>query len=132
MPITYALDPDVGLLRTVSTGDVGLAEVAAFVEQVQAESWFPVPTWVDVRGASTDIPTGEVRAIAALLRDVSPRLARVPIAVVVGSRVAFGLVRMVGLLVDDVLTIRPFHDDEAATAWLLRPQDSGMPFFEAP
>jgi hypothetical protein len=105
-------------MRTLSRGDVGLTDVAACIEDVQREPWFPLPTLSDVREATASIPSGEVRAIAGLLRDFSPKLRGVPIAVVVASNVSYGLVRMLGLLVDDVLTIRPFRDDASALEWL--------------
>lgn len=110
------------MLETVFSGEIRFADVAAFLQEAQAQPWFPAPSINDVSAVHPTIPTSEVRAIADLVRGIGPRLAGVPFAVVVSSPVLFGLVRMVELLVDDVALIKPFRDRDSARAWLANPQ----------
>jgi hypothetical protein len=118
MSITYSFDAQQGLINTVVAGEVCLADIEAHFRQVSAEPWFPAPAIADAREAPPTIPSREVRAIVELLRQLGPRLHGAPTAVLVASDVAFGLVRMIELLLDDVVTIRPFRDRAAAFAWL--------------
>ncbi len=118
MPIEYSYDSEKRLQTTVVTGDVGFAEAAAHFEQVSREPWFPAPSLTDVRGTTPTIPSSEVRAIVELFRDLGPRIREVPIAVLVDSDVSYGLVRMLQLLLEDSVTLRPFRDREKALHWI--------------
>jgi hypothetical protein len=118
MPITYSYNAQRGLHEAVVSGEVTLAEVEAYFRQVRTEPWFPAPSLTDVRDARPSLPSEDVRAIAELLRELGPTLRGAPIAVLVSSQVGYGLVRMIELLVDDVATVRPFLDPDAAMTWL--------------
>jgi hypothetical protein len=121
LPISYRFDPAANLLETVFSGDIRLDDVAAFIREIETEPWFPSPSLNDVSAVNPTIPTGDVRAIADLLRGFGPRLSGIPFAVVVASPVMFGLVRMIELMIDDVALIKPFRDHESARAWLANP-----------
>lgn len=121
MPITYTHVPETGVLEIVATGDIGLADVATCLNAMRSEPWFPAPAIADVRSVTPSMPTHEVREVAGLLRALAPRLANVPMAIVVSSTVLFGLVRMLKLMLDDVIAIKPFHDFESARQWLANP-----------
>jgi hypothetical protein len=118
MPITYSFDARQGLIKTVATGEIGVADIEAHLRQITAEPWFPASALADVRETSPNVSSEEVRAIVALFRLLGPRLQGSPIAVLVGSDAAYGLVRMIELLLDDVVTITPFRDQAAAITWL--------------
>lgn len=118
MPIAYSYDAVRGLIQTVATGHVSPVEAAAHFRDVGNEPWFPAPSLADVRAASTDMSGEEVRQIANHFRQFKPPLRDTPIAVVVSSELAYGLVRMMGLLLDDVAVIHPFRDIAAAMEWL--------------
>jgi len=118
MPITYSYDPSLRLVVTVAVGDVSFIEIRDHLDRVQLESWFPVPALVDTRAASADISSEEVRAIVDLLGGLAARMKATPIAVLVPSDLAYGLVRMIGLLLGDRLSIMPFRDVTLAMSWL--------------
>ena len=118
MPIVCTFDPERGLINTVASGEVGLRDVAAHLREVSAQPWFPAPALADLREVSGSTPSDEVRAIVGLLRQLAPQLSSAPIAVLVASDLSYGLVRMLELLLDDVIAIRPFRDPEAAIRWL--------------
>ena len=118
MAITYSYDAGRKLLETHVSGDVRLSEVDEYFQRVSGEPWFPAASLTDVREAHASMPSTDVRAIAALLRRLGPVLRGIPLAVLVGSEVAFGLVRMLGLLLDDDVNVRPFRSAQSALAWL--------------
>ena len=118
MPITYSFDPSLRLIETVVLGKISSTDVRDHLERVQGEPWFPAPAMVDTRGASADMPSHEVRAIVDLLGNLASRLRATPIAVLVPSDIAYGLVRMISLLLEDRLSIMPFRDATHAMSWL--------------
>lgn len=118
MPIAYAYDAEQGLIKTVVTGRITPADVADYFAKLRAERWFPVPSLTDVREASPNVSGEEIREMAKQFRQFETTLQAAPIAVVVSSELAYGLVRMIGLLLDDVAVIHPFGDVESAMNWL--------------
>ena len=118
MPIVYSFDAEHGLIRTVVTGHVTRADVGEYFRQVQKESYFPAPSLTDVRDASADLSGDDVRGITKDFQCFGEAMRPCPIAVVVSSELSYGLTRMISLLLDDVANIRPFRDEDAATAWL--------------
>lgn len=118
MPITYAYDATASVIHTVVTGDVRLRAIAEHLDAIGAEPWFPAPALVDTRQAAPNIPSDEVRSVVEMFRRLGPQLNGVPIAVLVSSDVAFGLVRMMELMLDDVVTIAPFRDAASARRWI--------------
>jgi hypothetical protein len=118
MPIAYSHDPLHGLIRTVVTGRVTPPEVADYFHKIKAETWYPAPSLTDCREASANMSVDELREITDYFRQFDLHVRRFPIAVVVSSNMAYGLVRMTGLLLDEAANIRPFQDIERAMDWL--------------
>jgi hypothetical protein len=118
MPIAYTYDAVRGLSHTVVTGRITPDEAATYFTQISQEDWFPAPSLTDAREASPNLSGEEIRAITKHFRSIETTLTSVPLAVLVSSEVAFGLVRMVGLLLDDAAMIHPFRDLERAMQWL--------------
>jgi len=118
MSISYIYDRARGILDTTAVGDVNFDEVSNFFDRVRDEPWFPPPSLIDVRQASVDVTGAQIRMIAERFRSFGSVMCRVPVAVLVDSAVSFGLVRMLGLLLDDIAMIRPFRCQEAALAWI--------------
>jgi hypothetical protein len=117
--ITYAFDPPPNLIRTTVTGESTLAEILSHLRRVSLEPWFPSPALVDARTASAAaLPNRDIRAIIDELRALGPRLDGAPIAVLVRSEVSYGLVRMLEILLEGEVTIRPFRHQDEAINWL--------------
>ena len=73
---------------------------------------------IDARQATPDVTPQEVRLIVDLVRAEARRKVLGPTAVVVSTELAFGMLRMLEQLVEDVALIRPFRDYAAAVEWL--------------
>lgn len=127
VPIEYSFDAAKHVIRTVVTGEVTPAEVAAALQRVSNEPWFPAPSVADVREAAANFTGDQVRAVAADLRRLHPQLHDHPIAVIVSSDLSFGFVRMLGLLLDDVATIVPFRETDNAMVWLASRPPGSLP-----
>ena len=73
---------------------------------------------VDARGARPDFSPAQLRSVVAQVRRLAAETGLGKTAIVVDSELAFGMLRMLQILVDDVCTIRPFRDHEKAEQWL--------------
>jgi hypothetical protein len=73
---------------------------------------------IDARHAIVKLSSSDVHEIVELLRSLarSRRLGRT--AVVVSTDVAYGIMKMLQILVEDVCVVQPFRDLTAATLWL--------------
>jgi hypothetical protein len=64
------------------------------------------------------VTPAEVRDVVDHLRQLSLDETLGPTAVVVSSDVAFGMLRMLEILIEDVVVIRPFREYDDAVKWL--------------
>ena len=74
--------------------------------------------FIDARGAVFLWTPEEIREIVATVRNLHEELHFGPTAVLVSTDVAFGTVRMLQLLIEDLTEVRPFRVEREARAWL--------------
>ena len=84
----------------------------------KSDSALPYRELIDAQNAVVRLSPSELQQIVELLRSLarSRRLGRT--AVVVSTDVAYGILRMLQILVEDVCVVQPFRDLAAATLWL--------------
>lgn len=119
MPITYTIDPGRRWLNAVATGWLSYAEIAHHLAMERDDGGLPLAELGDATQAIVDLSQPEVRRVVELLRDLGEHNALGPTAVVVGNEVSYGVLRMLGMLVEDVCAVRPFRDRAKAEEWLI-------------
>lgn len=118
MPITATFDHPHRRVNAVAEGRVTLDEIRSHLEEERQEPALGYGELIDARGVIPDFPPADIRILVAWLRWLGERTHLGPTAVVVDSDLAFGMVRMVEMLVDDVCQVRPFRDKLDAELWL--------------
>ncbi len=116
--IGYSVDAKQRLVTTVAQGTVSAADVREHLSSEQRDSALPFRELIDARHAWIDLSSAEVREIVNLLRSLSLQHYLGPTAVVVSSPVAFGVMRMLENLVEDVCVVRAFRDFAQAETWV--------------
>lgn len=116
--IGYSVDAKQRLVTTVAQGTVSAADVREHLSSEQRDSALPFRELIDARHARVDLSSAEVREIVNLLRSLSLQHYLGPTAVVVSSPVAFGVMRMLENLVEDVCVVRAFRDFAQAETWV--------------
>src|SRR5208283_3671390 len=116
--IGYSVDVKQRLVTTVAEGMVSVADVREHLSSEQRDSALPFRELIDARHAWIDLSSAEVREIVNLLRSLSLQHYLGPTAVVVSSPVAFGVMRMLENLVEDVCVVRAFRDFAQAETWV--------------
>ena len=118
MPITATFDHQHRRVIAVAEGRVTLDEIRSHLEEERQEPALGYSELIDARGVIPDFAPADIRILVAWLRWLGERTRLGPTAVVVDSDLAFGMVRMVEMLVDDVCQVRPFRDKLDAELWL--------------
>jgi hypothetical protein len=118
VPITASYDHQHRHITARAEGRVTLEEIRTHLEEERQEPGLAYSELIDARGAIPDFSPADVRVIVALLRWLGERTKLGPTAIVVDSDLAYGMVRMIEMLVDDTCLVKPFRSEAEAERWL--------------
>jgi hypothetical protein len=118
MIFTLAADDATRVLTVIAEGPIDLEAIRAHLVDERADGALGYRELIDARRATPALSAADVRRVVDLLRVEARALPLGPTAVVVTDDVAYGMLRMLGILVDDVASIRPFRDYREAVQWL--------------
>lgn len=119
MPITFSLDEPRRRIRTSVEGSVTVEEVAGHFENLLRDQVVGYADLIDARKAKgPGWFSADVRRAAELVRNMGGGVAVGPRAVLVSSAAAFGMVRMLSVLLTPWMTMEVFRDEDSAGEWL--------------
>jgi hypothetical protein len=124
MPITHTIDHKRGRLSAAATGSVTLADILQHLKEERLSVGLHLPETIDGRTGTVAFSPGDVRTIVEALRELATKHSLGPTAVIVATDYAYGMMRLVEMLVDDVCKVRPFRDPADAERWLQDPNDT--------
>lgn len=119
MSFTCSIDHDQGSMEAIASGPIGLEEVRTHLLAERLEGGLSYFELIDARAAAPTWSSAQAREIVALLLTFGGESALGPTAVVVSSELAFGMMRMLEILLEDVCIVKPFRDYDNAAQWLL-------------
>jgi len=118
MPIIMNVDHERKEVDAVAIGPISYADA---VNHLGAERHFEglaYREFVDARGAGFQWTPVEIRRIVAMIRSLGQESKLGPTAILVSTDVAFGMMRMLEVLLEDIAEVRPFRDEQEARDWL--------------
>jgi len=115
---SHIVDTERNEVTTIAEGTVTLDELRAHLHREKSDSAVPYRKLIDARNAVVRLSSSELQQIVELLRSLARSRRLGPTAVVVSTDVAYGFLRMLQILVEDVCVVQPFRDLAAATLWL--------------
>ena len=119
MPISFEVDRERRRVRTTAEGVVTVTDVAAHLEDLVEQGLETYAELVDARQANRPgWYSAEVRKAADLITTLGGAARLGPRAVVVSRVAAFGMVRMLSMLIGSRLRLEVFREVDAAEAWL--------------
>ena len=118
MPILSTIDHEHSQIRAVAVGPVTYADVESHLQQEKAWKSLSYREFIDGRGAGLVLTSADVRRIVEMLRSLSRESKLGRTAILVSTDYAYGLMRMLEMLVEDVCQIRVFREEQEARAWL--------------
>jgi hypothetical protein len=119
--VTFQIDANERLIRTLCTGHVTLAEVVAHFQQLAADPACPnfLDVLLDLRTIDSLPHTGQLEAVTREVRKVQSKVRFGVCAIVVERDAVFGVFRMFEVMAQDHFTaIRVFRAAAQAEAWL--------------
>ena len=119
MTITCSLDQDQRYMEAIASGSIGWEEVRSHLLADRLEGGLSYRGLIDARTAVLTWSSAQAREIVTLLTTCGRKSALGPTAVVVPSGLAFGMMRMLEIMLEDVCIIKPFREYDAAVQWLL-------------
>ncbi len=127
MPITIQkIDHQHHEIDAVAFGPIHYAEVERHLVEERNLGGLPYKEFIDARDAGLvfALSPSEIRQIVALVRNLCQQCKFGPTAVLVSTDFAFGIMRAMEMLLDDVAEIRPFRDEKVARSWLASKPES--------
>lgn len=118
MPITATYDHSHHRVVAEAVGQITLDEIRTHLEEERLEPALVYSELFDARAAVPDFPPADIRVLVAWLRWLGERTRLGPTAVVVNTELAYGMGRMVEMLVEDVALVKPFRDKLDGEHWL--------------
>ena len=118
MPIIMKVDHERKEVDCVAVGPISYSDVVNHLLAERNFKGLAYKEFVDARGAGLVWTPEQGRQIVGLIRSFSKESSLGPTAVLVSSDVAFGVMRMLEILVEDVCEVKPFRDEQDARAWL--------------
>jgi hypothetical protein len=103
---------------TTAEGPITLKDICAHIEEERVQGGLGCAELIDARSASSAVSPEDVRTLVALLQKWSELHELGPTAVVVSTDLAYGMLRMLDILVEQFCVIQPFRDMEMAQRWL--------------
>jgi hypothetical protein len=121
MPIAIRnIDHEHHELDAVAFGPINYAQIEQHLIEERNIEGLAYKEFIDARDAGLVFalsPT-EIRKIVALVRNLCEQCKFGPTAVLVSTDFAFGIMRAMEMLLDDVAEIRPFREERIARSWL--------------
>jgi len=121
MSIRFTVDHAAKRVDATAEGPTTCEEICNHLLLERTYHGLPYPELVEARNAIPAFTSAEVRIIVDLLRELGREDKLGPTAVIVGSELAFGMMRMLGILSEDVCAIQPFWNREEGESWLRQP-----------
>jgi hypothetical protein len=118
MTITCSIDHDRRTMVAIASGPIGWEEVRSHLLAERFEGGLSYLELIDARAATPTWSSDEARDIVALLTTFGRKSALGPTAVVVSCDLAFGMLRMLEIFIEDICIVKPFRDYDAAGKWL--------------
>jgi hypothetical protein len=116
--LSHTVDSDRKEVTTIAEGTVTLADVRIHLQREREDMALPFRELIDARHAVVRLSAAEVQEIVRLLRNHARNYRLGRTAIVVSTDVAYGILRMLQMFVEDVCVVRPFRDLATAESWL--------------
>lgn len=121
MPITISsIDHERHVMEAVAFGAIHYRDVERHLVEERNIGGIAYKEFIDARDASLlfALSPAEIRQIVGLVRGLCKEFRFGATAVLVSTDYAFGIMRAMEMLLEDVAEVRPFREERVARSWL--------------
>ena len=118
MPVTQAVDHQRREMHATAEGPITMDDIRKHLAQERRDQGLAYRELIEASGATAAFSASDVRTTVGNLRAYGQEGELGPTAIVVGNAVAYGMLRMLAILLEDVCALQPFRTRQEAEEWL--------------
>lgn len=118
MGFTTRIDHERREIYATAEGSITMEDIRLHLEHGRDEGALSYPEVCDARAAQPHFTPADVRTVVETMRVLSKESRLGAAAIIVDSDLAFGMMRMLEMLVEDVCRLRPFRTQAEADWWI--------------
>jgi hypothetical protein len=118
MPVRQDVDPERRETRTTADGEITMDDIRKHLTREHRDKGLAYPELIEASRATVAFSPSDVRATVEILRAYGREGILGPTAIVVGNDLAYGMIRMLAILLEGVCELQPFRTRQEAEQWL--------------
>ena len=118
MPVIHAVDHQRHEMYTTADGPITIDDIRKHLTQEHRDKGLAYRELIEASRATVEFSASDVRATVELLRGYGRKGVLGPTAIVVGNDLTYGMIRMLGILLEGICELQPFRTREEAARWL--------------
>ena len=118
MPVTYVVDHERREMYTTADGPIALDDIRKHLTGEHRDKGLPYRELIEASRATVVFSPSDVRTMVEILRAYGREGVLGPTAIVVGNALAYGMIRMLAILLEGVCALQPFRTRQEAEQWL--------------
>jgi len=125
MPVIHVVDYGRREVCTIARGPITLDDILKHLNQEHRNKGLAYRELIEASAATPAFSSSDVRKTVELLRAYGQEGVLGPTAIVVGSEFAYGMMRMLSILLEGICELQPFRTRQEAEEWLTHASASG-------
>lgn len=118
MPVIQEVDPERREMRTMADGAITMDDIRKHLTNEHRDKGLPYRELIEASRATVAFSPSDVRATVEILRAYGKEGVLGPTAIVVGNDLAYGMLRMLAILLEGICELEPFRTRQEAEQWL--------------
>ena len=118
MPVTHAVDDERRAMRATAVGPITMDDIRRHLTQEHRDKGLAYRELIEASQATAAFSSSDVRATVEILRRYGQEGVLGPTAIVVGNDLAYGMIRMLAILLEGICSLEPFRTLQEAEQWL--------------
>ena len=118
MSVTYTVDHERREMYTTADGPITMEDIRKHLNEDHRDKGLSYRELIEAAGATAVFSASDVRTTVGILRAYGREGVLGPTAIGVGNDLAYGMFRMLAILLEDVCALQPFRTRREAEQWL--------------
>jgi hypothetical protein len=127
MPVIHAVDHERHEMYTTADGPITMDDIRKHLSHEHRAKGLAYRELIEASRATVAFSPSDVRTTVEILRSYGQEGVLGPTAIVVGNDLAYGMLRMLAILLEGVCELQPFRTPQEAKQWLAAAAASSGP-----
>jgi hypothetical protein len=127
MPVNHVVDHKRREMYTTADGPITMDDIRKHLSKEHRDKALAYRELIEAPRATAAVSTSDVRATVEILRAYGREGVLGPTAIVVGNDLAYGMLRMLAILLEGICELEPFRTRQEAEQWLAGASASASP-----